>query len=382
LKVVHVIDALGLGGGAEHSLVGLLPLLADRGIDSQVVCLYGRDGGLQAQVAQAGFPIAVLGERGAAARTRALRRALTRPGPDLVHSTLAKASTLTAVARLGTGIPQIQSLVSTSFDPVRLSAMGAVRWRTTARRVIRGFELRHLISHVHALSGAVRDEAVHVLGVTPAKVTIIPRGRSSEALGRATPERRQAVRAALGVADAAPLILTVGRQDPEKAQDLLVRAFAMVRDAMPDAVLAIAGREGGASRELRRAIDESEAGEAVLLLGHRTDVGDLCAAADVFAFPSLYEGFGGVLVEALALELPIVASDVPAMIEALDQGRTGVVVPRGDPEALGQALIGLIDDTDRRAALAAAGRALFEARYELGRIADATVEMYRTVARR
>ena len=94
------------------------------------------------------------------------------------------------------------------------------------------------------------------------------------------------------------------------------------------------------------------------LLGHRSDIGDLHAASDVFAFPSLYEGMPGAVLEAMALGVPVVGSDAPAIVEILGtDGEFGVVVPRGDVAALGQALDELLWDGERRARLGRAGRA-------------------------
>ena len=122
--------------------------------------------------------------------------------------------------------------------------------------------------------------------------------------------------------------------------------------------------------------------DSVRLLGHRDDVPDLLAACDVFAFPSLYEGLGSVLIEAMALEAPIVASDAPAIAEVLEGGVVGRVVPRGDSSAFACALLDFAHSPQTRASYAAIGRQRFENSYELSAIADRTLEMYRTAVGR
>ncbi|WCO65844.1 glycosyltransferase family 4 protein [Iamia majanohamensis] len=380
MKVVHVIDALGVGGGAEHSLATLLPELRERGVESSVVCLRPREGGLQAALTAAGVEVTVLPGRPGPRQVRALRRIVRERRPDLVHATLLPACLTARFACPGLGVPLLNSLVNTTYDPVRVRLAGLSPTRVRAWRVIDGLTARHLVDHLHVLSEAVRAEAVGVLGVDRARTTLIPRGRSASDLGRAGATRRTSVRQALGVADEEPLVVNVARQDLQKGQDVLLRAWPRVLAAHPRATLLLVGREGAASARLR---DEARTLDAsVRMLGHRDDAVDLVAAADLFAFPSLYEGLGCAVIEAMALETPVVASDAPALIELLEGGDLGVVVPRGDAEALGDALVALLADPGRRAGLAARARTVFLDRYELAAVADLTVTLYQELAAR
>jgi glycosyltransferase involved in cell wall biosynthesis len=381
MKVLHVIDALGVGGGAEHALATMLPLLRERGIESTVACLIPRDGGLQEELRRQGFDVEVLAARGLAGRARALRRKVRTGSPDLVHATLFNSCLATRLATIGLDVARLDSLVNTSYDPVRVEHLGIPAWKLRIVRGVDGVTARHLGGHFHVLTRAVRDEAVDVLGIDPGRVTVVPRGRSSVSLGARTAYRRREVRERLGFGDG-PLLLTVGRQDAQKAQPLLVRAFARVRESHPGAVLLVAGREGDATREIHRTIDELGLRSAVRLLGHRDDAADLYAAADVFVFPSMYEGLGSVIIEAMALATPIIGSDAPAIAEVLDNGRDGAVVPRGNVDALATAMVELLDDADRRSELGRRARAAFEARFELDVVVDATVDLYERVVRR
>jgi glycosyltransferase involved in cell wall biosynthesis len=94
--------------------------------------------------------------------------------------------------------------------------------------------------------------------------------------------------------------------------------------------MVIAGRDGNATNSLQALARELDIVDRVQFLGHRSDVADLMVAADVFVFPSLWEGLGGVLIEALALEVPIVSSDLDATREVLGgKGTSGLLVPPG-----------------------------------------------------
>ncbi len=374
-----MIDALGLGGGAEHSMASTLPLLREHGVDSAVRCIHPREGGLQAELASHGFDVQVLPGHSWLARARALRQEVRRLSPDVVHATLLHSCLLTRVALIGLGVARIDSLVNTSYDPVRRKILGIPGWKLRIFQAVDGITARHLGGHFHVITETVRAEATDMLGIDPAQITVIGRGRSGALLGDRTPERRAQVRSALGLEPDAPVVLAVGRQDAQKAHDLLVRAFDLVLQSHPDAHLLMAGRPGDATEKLNDAIRDSADPERVHLLGHRPDVPDLFATADVFAFPSLYEGLGCSLVEAMALATPIVGSDAPAIAEVLDHGRYGMVVPRQDEVALSEAISSLLDDPARGEALGERARQRFLEHYELDQVVGATVAMYRDV---
>lgn len=378
MKVLHVIDALGVGGGAEHSLAAMLPLLREQGVESSVVCLYRREGGLQATLRDQGFGVDVLPGSSWFGQVRALRRRVRSEHPGIVHATLLRSCLAARIACVGLKVPRLDSLVNTSYDPVRAEQLKIPRWRLELMRRIDGFTARHLVTHFHAITQTVAQEAADRLGVAPERITVVPRGRSAALLGERTAERRREGRSQLDIPMDAPVLLNVGRQDHQKAQASLIRAFARAHERLPDAVLLIAGREGDATSGLEQALANSGLGRTnVRVLGHRTDVPDLCVAADVLVFPSLYEGLGCSLIEAMALSLPIIGSDAPGVAEVLAHGKYGVVVPRADEMALADAIIDLFSDTERRARLACAARNRFLEQYELQMVAHSMVEVYK-----
>lgn len=382
MKVLHVIDSLGVGGGAEHALAGLLPELRLRGVESSVVCLIPREGGIEQALRAQGFEVDVIGSRPLAAQARLLNRIIRDQAPDVVHATLWQACLVSRLACLRQPVALINSLVNTSYDPVRSEELDIQAWKLRGVRLLDRWSLRARTDRVHALTETVRNEVVDDLGYPASQVSVIPRGRSSDALGRKTVSRRRDVRRSLAISDDAFVVLTAGRQDRQKAQDVLVRAFASVNQEFPDSILLLAGRPGDASEQLKQAITDVDLGESIRVLGHRDDISDLLAASDVFAFPSMYEGLGSVLIEAMALEAPIVASDAPAIVEVLEGGVVGRLVARGDSSALAQALLDLANSAQTRKSYAEIGRQRFEECFELTSIADRTLEMYRSALER
>jgi glycosyltransferase involved in cell wall biosynthesis len=117
---------------------------------------------------------------------------------------------------------------------------------------------------------------------------------------------------------------------------------------------------------------------AFTFVGHRDDVPAILARADVFALPSRSEAFPNAVLEAMAAGLPIVASGVGGILELVDDGRTGLLVPPGDAAALADRLCRMLDHPDVAASLGTRARAEAEARYSFDRMVGAFEDLYRS----
>jgi glycosyltransferase involved in cell wall biosynthesis len=148
----------------------------------------------------------------------------------------------------------------------------------------------------------------------------------------------------LGVGDG-PLLLAAGRQEYQKGFDVLLAAFPEITDALPGATLLVAGRPGRATPALDR--QRAALGDRVRFLGHRPDLADLLAAADAFVLPSRWEGAAGVVLEAMALEAPIVATDLVGVREVV--GTAAALVPPDDAHALAVAIASTVLDESAHA---------------------------------
>jgi glycosyltransferase involved in cell wall biosynthesis len=297
-----------------------------------------------------------------------------------VHTSIFEADVTGRLAAAGTGVPVLTSLVNTSYATVRRQDPDVAPWKLAATRSIDGWTARHLTTHFHAITHAVGDAAVRDLLLDPERITVIERGRDPSRLGEPSPERRAAARAGLGLTSEAPVLVTVGRQEFQKGQWHLLEAMPKVLAAHPDARLLLAGRTGNASGRLDEVVRSARLDGQVTFLGHRDDVPEILAAADVFVFPSLYEGLGGALIEAMALGLPIVASDLPAIREVVEDGRNAVLVPPGSSSDLAAAIDALLTDEPRRSAMGARGREIFEERFTLERSAARMLALFERVA--
>jgi glycosyltransferase involved in cell wall biosynthesis len=186
----------------------------------------------------------------------------------------------------------------------------------------------------------------------------------------------------LGVPDDAELLVTVGRQEHRKGQVTLIEAWAAISHTRPRAHLVLAGRPGLASPAIMGALDQLPiaARRRVHLIGHAEGIGDLLAATDLFVFPSLHEGLGGALLEALAMSLPIVASDLAVFREFLVPDENAILVAPGCATELAEASVRLLSDESLRRRIGAANLKLFERRFEIEPVADETERLYRRLA--
>jgi glycosyltransferase involved in cell wall biosynthesis len=175
-----------------------------------------------------------------------------------------------------------------------------------------------------------------------------------------------------------PVIGLVTLLRPGKGIETLVDALPEVLAAHPDASVAIAGR-GPDRDQLEARARARRVAHAVHLIGETVGPMPLLAGADVFVSASWAESFPYNVLEAMAVGLPVVGTDVGGTAEAVAHGETGIVIPPRDPQALAGAIRALLDDPPRRRALGRAGRRRVEERFTLDRMLEGTIEAYRGV---
>jgi glycosyltransferase involved in cell wall biosynthesis len=171
-------------------------------------------------------------------------------------------------------------------------------------------------------------------------------------------------------------IVAAGRLHSKKGFDTLIRAVGKLRSWDFDVTCEIAG-EGDERTDLEALIKELDLDPCVKLVGWKDDVAAFLATGDLFAFPSHQEGFPLTLLEAMAVGLPVVATEIDGPVEILKEGVTGRLVPDDDPDRLGEALGELISDRDTARRLGAAGRELVLKEYgpdELARRLEAALD--------
>ena len=200
-------------------------------------------------------------------------------------------------------------------------------------------------------------------GVPASHVTLIPNGVDLPA-GSAR-DARTSVRE----------IVTVANLRTEKNHETLIAAAAALAPTHPALRFAIVG-DGPRLSELQSLARARGVDHIVDFLGHREDVPALLAAADLFVLPSRSEAFPNSAIEAMAAGVPVVASAVGGLLDLIDDGRTGILVPPCDPEALAHAIAALARDPDRAQRLGASARAEVASRYGFDRMVGAFQDLY------
>jgi glycosyltransferase involved in cell wall biosynthesis len=213
---------------------------------------------------------------------------------------------------------------------------------------------------VIAVSEENRVDVVEQYGIPGERMRVIPNGIRPERFHEARPQ--------------GPTVLFVGRLHQRKGVDVLLRSMPAVRERVPEARLLIAGT-GERERDLKALKAELDLGEAVEFLGFvpDEDLPDLYASATVFAMPSLYEGFGIVMIEAMASSVPVVAFATGGAPEVIEDGVNGHLA---DPDTLADKLVRVLQDPADAAAMGRRGRELVEDRYSWRAVAKRTREVY------
>lgn len=373
------IDSPGVGG-AERSLREMIPYFRKARITPVVACFRRRGSEVDGERDDS-YPVYFLDEVSRVKQMRELRRIMAAERIDLVHTTLFQSDVFGRTATAGTGLPVVTSLVTIPYDPARIEHdKHATHPKLIAARLLETVTGSLFADHFHAITEAVRDASARSLRVPTDRTTVVYRGRDERRLGRRSSERRRRVREALGVPEDTFLVLNAGRQDYPKGQSFLLEAMEPLLVEEPNALLVVAGREGVATAELQNIMKKKRLNDRVRFLGHRRDVPDLMVAADVFALSSLWEGLACVNIEALALEVPIVASDLPAVREVLDNGAAGLLVSPGNAAELARGLVRIRRQPSLAESLVRKGRERFEALFTLERSAEGMIRIFEQFA--
>jgi len=234
------------------------------------------------------------------------------------------------------------------------------------------------VSRYVALSSELERYLGDRVGIAPRRITQIINGVDT---GSFTPRGRE--RPAIeGCPFADPrhfIVGTVGRLDAVKDQTNLARAFVSALRRHPAARerlrLAIVG-DGPLRGEVLRVLAEADATAYAWLAGERHDVADVMRGLDCFVLPSLAEGISNTLLEAMASSLPVIATRVGGNAELMEEGLTGRLVPRADPEALATEILHYSDDPLLARRHGGAGRSLVEKRFSLDLMVRRYEELY------
>lgn len=317
MRICHVNLARGFSGGEQQTL-NLLLGLAEQGIEQRLVCYRG--GELASRARAAGIQIRELGHY--------LRGHRQAEPCDLIHAHCGRSVYWAAIEH-------------------RLRATPYVITRRVDNPLHQTFTTRWSYQHaarVVCLSRAIKAVLHQCLG--PVKTAIIP---STYSTFSADPEQVAAIRQRW---PGKLLVGQVGKLLHHKGHDTTLAAARALASSHPQLQFLILG-DGPRRAELAQ---RAAALPNVSLLGHQSQIGNYIAALDLFLFPSLSEGLGSSILEAMQAGVPVIGSNAGGIPDLIEHGSSGILVPAGDGPALAAAIARLAEDPQRRQQLVASAR--------------------------
>jgi glycosyltransferase involved in cell wall biosynthesis len=366
MRIFLLSTSMGMGGADQQILI-LARAMRARGHQVRIVALAPL-GPMGLEARAEGIPTESLELRrrlGDVPRLVRLVRMVRDWRPDVLHSHMVHANLLARAVRPVVRMPPLVSTIHSIYDGGWL--------RMTAYRLTNG-----LVDRFTIISRLAAERYVGIGAVPARRLQIVPNAVDTERFRRLA-QARTAVRKELGAGDEF-LWLAVGRFEEAKDYPTMIAAYARLAAARPGSRLLLVGK-GSLREEVEKAVQANGLEQRVRFLGVRRDVPELMSAADGYVLSSAWEGMPVVLLEAAAVELPVVATRVGGNAEVVEHGTTGILVPPHDAAALAVGMEGIEALTpEARAAMGAAGRALVEQRYGTSRVMDMWERLYSEVA--
>jgi glycosyltransferase involved in cell wall biosynthesis len=325
IRLAYVIKSMVVGGSQTH-LTHVLRQIDRRRFAPTLYCLTG-EGVLLDSVRELGVPVFTpamgRGFKGSelAIRVATLARALRAAGVDLVHNYLLRANLVGALS-------------------ARLARVPVVLCSKRGCHERRGFELigakigNRLADRVTVNAEAVRDFVHANEGCPREKMVVIPSGVDTD---RFRPLGASGFKARLGLAEADTVVGVVTRMRVRKGVEEFIRAIGRLRQTHPGVRGVIVG-EVQLDETLQGLVRALGLDRHLVLLGRRSDMPEVLSAFDVFVLSSHDEGMSNAILEAMAMEKPVVATDVGGTGEVVRHGQSGLLVPARDPDALAAAI--------------------------------------------
>lgn len=354
LTVIHTESSKGWGGQEQRTLREVLGLkrLGHRPV---ILCP----------------PDAELGRRAEAA------------GIEVLHAPMRKNFDLPAIFRIMRIVRELRAdVINTHSGKDSFLAGIAGRLSTLKPLIIR---TRHLATPITSktsyavlphkvvtVSEYVRQYLISA-GVGPDQVTAIPTGID---VGRfSSGSVKGDLRKELGIPQQIPLVGTVGILRHRKGHHILLEAIPKVLEQFPEARFVFAGN-GPLEERIRNKIDELGLAGRVLMLGLRNDVPDVLAAIDLFVLPTLQEALGTSFLEAMAMEKPVIGSNVDGVGEVIRDGVNGYLVAPGDAGLLAERIISLLADPALAARMGTAGKEMVRNGFTVERMCERMLFLY------
>jgi glycosyltransferase involved in cell wall biosynthesis len=369
-KILHIAKMTGVAGTENH-LLTLLPGLRARGLDVHLIVLVEPDKPMDSYIAHMtglGVPAEplIINRDVEFPLIGRLAQKIRAGSYDAVHTHLIHADWHGVIAARRAGVRKI-FWSGHNDDPFR---------HRLPIRLIQAYLWRRISAGI-AISEAVRQFMIKVELAPPDKAVTVRYGLNLT--GTADTQVRESFRAELGIDPSAKVVGSVCRLIEQKGLPHALQAFRQVIDKVPDAHYVIIG-DGPLRPALEAQINALGLAGRVHLPGWRSNAAALMPAFDLFLMPSLWEGFGLVVLEAMAAKLPVIASRISALPEIVIEGETGYLVAPADSDGLAQHMMRLLNDPALATPMGEAGFARLQSEFSADRMIDQTMDVYRRYA--
>ena len=368
-------------GGAQVLVGTQAAGLAARGWDP-IVCCWGEGGASLRSLSARGIDARCLDLRrrslasplGFARDVRRVVAEVSRmvrsEGVVLLHSHMHESNFIASAVTTLTGCPAIFTVHNVRMTPL-------ARPDGSARSRLRRLAIRWTSSRARAIVAVGNQVAASLsdLRIDRNKIVVIPNGIPVPAVNGST---RARTRGRLGLPDDTPVLACVARLVPQKRHADLIRALPMVVSRQPAARLILLG-QGPEEAALRSLAAKCGVERHIEWMGHRNDAIEMMAGADLFVLPSAYEGIPVALLEAMAIGLPVVVTDVPGTSEVVENGVSGLRVPAADPAGLAEGILRILDDREEAVGLAREAARRVRESFSAEAMIDGVDALYRRV---
>ena len=358
MKILHVETGRHLYGGPQQ-VIYLVMALQDMGHDNLIVCPPGS--GIDNAAREAGIPVRNLFCAGDLDLPFAYRLAqfIGQSKPDIVHCHSRRGADV--LGGLAASFADVPAVVSRRVDNTEMRLVAALRYRP----------FRKVIAISEAIARELRERGVEDerLAIIRSAVDVARFERSGDC-GR--------FRAEYGVPDRALLIAAAGQLIPRKGHRYLLQAAAELGATHGEFRVLVFG-EGYLHGQLQAQAESLGISDIVTLAGFRDDLDDYVGCFDVFVHPALAEGLGVAALKAAAAGVPVLGFEAGGLVEAVEQGVTGILVPPEDVGALRAAMAGLMDEPALRDRLGRAGRERMQKDFSIATMAQSHAALYESV---
>ena len=370
VRVCHV--AMGdLWAGAEVQLLALMKYVVRLpGFEWSVILF--NEGKLADEIRKLPVSLTVIPERHYTSIAIASRliTAFREIRPHIVHTHKYKDSIIGSIVARCMGVPHVVRVVHGMPEPFKgLKNLKMAGYMLADRCVTRWF-----IDRVVAVSSDIEKVLVQTYGEN--RVVCIHNGIDLEAVHVTT--QRPEMRREWHIDDKAVLIGTVGRLVPVKGHAVLLEALRILRESNQNVTLLFVG-DGPLRGHLEAEVKRLGLKQSVTFAGSQAQAYDFINMMDIFVLPSLHEGIPVVLLEALALKRPVVATRVGGIPEVVSHGQSGMLVSPANAADLAAGIRDIIKDRTRALAFGTAGRSQVEREFSASMMADRTAAMYRSL---